>query len=88
MTLTNEQILELLKAEEDKHVKQLKPQHDFDKAANFLLDLNFENLFDPWISAYESVDNAMWFRCKGCQRKVKRTGRQSHYDWHRRELGV
>lgn len=61
-------------------------KHGFDKAALFLLDLQFENLFEPWITKLREDSDGWWWRCKGCRRQVKRTGRKSHYDWHKREL--
>lgn len=77
-------------AEEDR--EQLKRdvfyRHGFDKSFLFLLTMQFENLFEPWPSKDITIryGDGWWFRCKGCGRMVKRTGRQSHHEWHKKEL--
>jgi hypothetical protein len=65
-------------------------RHGFDKACLFLLDLRYDNLFEPWLSANPAWHDSdgWWWRCKGCGRMVKRTGRESHHAWHKRELVV
>jgi len=88
VSLSPEFIQELLRGEQQKHIPQPDAfyRHGFDRNCLFLLDLQYENLFEPWISKFERIDNAYWFMCKGCGRKVKRTGRESHHEWHKREL--
>lgn len=61
-------------------------QHNFDPRCLFLLDINFENLFDPHVRMNETRWSGLWFKCKGCGAIVKRTGRLSHHGWHKREL--
>lgn len=51
----------------------------FDSAADFLLDMQFPNLFEP---ASARPDNTH-FRCKGCQEVVSIGGREEHYNKHR-----
>lgn len=87
--LSPQQIAELLEKSQTPQrgralVADAMYRHGFDKAALFLFDMGYGNMFEPWRSSRDYGD--MWFRCKGCNRKVKRTGRQSHYDWHKREL--
>ena len=84
--LSPEQINSLLSKQPIKVVRyDLLYKHGFDESALFLLEIRFDNCFEPWTSEFGSSDG-WWWRCKGCGRKVKRTGRESHYTWHRREL--
>jgi hypothetical protein len=94
MPMTQEEVMDLLAAKASNRVGRPSNQsyvsdalyrHGFDKAALFLLSMIWHNLFEPWSSEFGCSDGN-WWRCKGCRRKVKRTGRQSHYDWHKREL--
>lgn len=91
--LSEADIAALLEAESQKEDKpRATPdvfyRHGFDKACLFLLDLRFDNLFEPWIGTTPGwIDSdGWWWRCKGCGRMVKRTGRESHHAWHKREL--
>ena len=84
VSLSQETIKQLLASDEPPHKSPDRfYKHGFDKAALFLLELRMDNLFEPWDNR---EPDGLWWRCKGCKRKVKRLGRQSHYDWHRREL--
>lgn len=49
----------------------------FYPAAEFLLDLQFPNLFE------QSDRSGMNFRCKGCQEIVKLWEREKHYNHHK-----
>jgi len=77
----------LLEEEEKKSVPRpdLFHKHGFEQTFLFLLNMNYENLFEPWESGWYSNDG-FWWKCKGCGRKVKRTGRESHHAWHKKEL--
>jgi hypothetical protein len=56
---------------------------NFNKAALFLLDMGYENLFEPARNTHSDV----WlYNCKGCSKTVKRTERKEHHASHKREL--
>lgn len=91
--LSPAQIVDLIKTEnrkeDEKYVsRDTFHQHGFDKSALFLLDLHPDNLFEPWRSKEITTryGDGWWWRCKGCGRMVKRTGRESHHAWHKKEL--
>lgn len=51
----------------------------FDRAAEFLLDMAWVNLFEP-VSADPSV--APRYRCKGCGAEVTQAQREKHHRQH------
>lgn len=58
-------------------VERAAVRRRFDPAAAFLLDLGWENLFDPTGKTAE-------FRCKGCDEMVRVNKRQEHHAAHKR----
>ena len=76
-----------LAATQDK-VKRDHCTDNFDKAALFLLSLNYVNLFEPMFDERTRYSgDPVLFRCKGCyQKSVKRIDREAHYIEHKREL--
>lgn len=78
MPLSPAEISQLLQGESV--VEKRRRFYDrFDQAATFLLDLRWENLFEPF-----GRDGSK-FRCKGCQNIVLRTDRPFHFDKHKRD---
>jgi hypothetical protein len=53
----------------------------FDPAAAFLLDLSWDQLFEPASAAVTNTD----YRCKGCREIVKLGRRERHHHQHVRE---
>lgn len=53
--------------------------HGFDPAADFLLDLSFDQLFEPASAAAGVMGE---YRCKGCRLVVKGSDRKKHYARH------
>lgn len=84
-------IVELLgeekKREDDRYIRRGKEQlfyvHNFDKKMLYLLGLPYERLFVPWKSDYRNSDG--YWHCIACSAMVK--NRESHFNWHKRELG-
>lgn len=88
-TTINKLLLEEHKEEDQvQRSRDAMYRHGFDRAFLFLLSMNYENLFEPWPSKEVTVryGDGWWFKCKGCGRMVKRIGRESHHEWHKREL--
>lgn len=54
---------------------------DFDPAAEFLLDMQWPNLFEP---SNALPTNVLW-RCKGCRAIVVQGDREDHYRLHVRQ---
>jgi hypothetical protein len=54
----------------------------FDPTAFFLLDLQWENLFEPANAAERGFSET--FRCKGCTQIVARRERKKHHQHHKR----
>lgn len=53
----------------------------FDPAAEFLLDMNWINLFEPAVAL---PTNDRW-RCKGCRAIITQGDREKHHQQHIRE---
>lgn len=79
-TVTEEELLTSAYLERKERSTQARAPRGFDPAALFLLDMRFDNLFDPrpgsdWI-----------FTCRGCGDEVKRPDRETHHAKHKREV--
>lgn len=82
MPLSATEINGLLQAAAKPGVIVRRTPTGFDRAALFLLDYNYENLFEAAVS--NELDK-MTYRCKGCLSLIKRIDRKLHYDTHKRE---
>jgi len=84
-----------LSKEEREHFKQLartrKPRQNTEgiksvgvthPEAEFLVTSYYENMFEPILSRFESILDALNFRCKCCDERVGRTERREHYAYH------
>jgi hypothetical protein len=82
MSLSFSEIMGLVHAEESRlsvHQRRQDFYAEFDQAAVFLLDLDYENLFDP---ANGGSLRQWLFRCKGCGKEVERIYRKHHHRDH------
>lgn len=82
MSLSVAEIQKLLQVEDDsKSIVQRRRDffNMFYEPAAFLLELKWENLFEP-----ASQDKWYW-RCKGCKTKLTRLERLTHFTEHKRE---
>jgi hypothetical protein len=82
MGLAASQIADLLERDElgrTVHQRRQDFYASFYPAAIFLLDLDYENLFDP---ANGGSLREWVFRCKGCGKEVERIYRKHHHRDH------
>lgn len=72
---------ELARQELKQTTNAKKAPRGFDPAALFLLDLSYDQLYEPTTAA---VDADPDYRCKGCGDVVARSKRKQHHESHRR----
>lgn len=72
---------ELARQEQQQTSNAKRAPRGFDPAALFLLDLSYDQLYEPTTAA---PDLERGHRCKGCGDVVARSKRKQHHESHRR----